>query len=190
MTPKSFAVVACRLLAVWFFVQAMQSFVNVVSTFIALGSFAWLRSANTSTSPYVLFLAVLLVINLGASVVLWLGSSVFAESMARGTGTEASNQGALGVKNWQALGFSLIGMFVLVQGLTTLAGYFGAITFLSNVGARSLLDSDYLYTITWTQIAIALAQLLIGLALLLWAQKTIRVLDYLQRRGRDESSND
>lgn len=190
MTPKSAAIVACRLLAIWFFVQTMQSSVNVISAFTTSGSFALLQIANTPTPQYVLALAVLITINLGASVILWLGASVLAESMARGADAEVLSPSAIGIRYWQSLGFSLVGMFVLVQGLTSLVGYLGAATFLSGVGANGLFDSEYLYGRTWSEVAIALVQFPIGLALLLWSQKTIRVLDYLQRRGRDESSND
>lgn len=90
----------------------------------------------------------------------------------------------VGIYGWQALGFSLIGMFVCAQGLTTL---------LATIGMNLFRSSAFTYTSgsileqAWSQNAVGAAQLLIGFALLFYAQRTIRVLDYVRRAGRDET---
>ena len=188
MTPKSFAVVACRLLAVWFFVQAAQSLYGAIINLLPLGRAGWSRAGSSSALQSVLYLGMFPLIFVCASFVLWLGASVFAEYMTRGVESEVSNRVEGGIVSWQAVGFSLIGMIALVQGFSNLVGGLGYVVVLFS-GKAGTVFHDIVAKL-WLQSAVAVVQSLLGLALLFRAQKTIRVLDYLQRGGRDESSND
>lgn len=192
MTPKSFAIVACRLLAVWFFVQAAQSLYGVISNFLPLGRPGWARIGSYSVLRSVLYLGMFPLILVCASVVLWLGTSVLAGYMTRDVESEVSNRSENGVVSWQAVGFSLIAMFAVMQGFSNLVGSLGFAMFVSSSSVSGVTKTLFneLTARTWLQIAVALVQFVVGLILLLWSQKTIRVLDYLQRGGRDESSND
>ncbi len=183
MTPKSAAIVACRLLAIWFFVQAARSFPNYINTYVAFsrispGTLTWTNGASLGAT---------LTVDVGASFVLWLGAAVLAGNMTRGIETTTSKQSEMGIVGWQAVGFSLIGLFLTVQGFSVLAGLLGLKAVLASAPWNSLFQSK---AVSWPQIATAVAQFIVGLILLLWAQKTIRVLDYLQRGGHDGSSND
>jgi len=61
--------------------------------------------------------------------------------MTRGADIKAEESGAneIGLRDWQAVGFSLIGMFIFLQGLTGLFGLLGLKMLLSgtNVGCFS-----------------------------------------------------
>ena len=179
MTPKSFAIVACRLLAVWFFAQATRGFADAISKI--------LEARSTGFPPIVGFpplwqsvasLSLPLIVDLGASFVLWLGASVLAENATRDVETGVAHQSKNEIIGWQAVGFSLIGLYVFVQGLNTLLSYFIS---------KILLSASDLDAFPWPSNLYALVQFVVGLVLLFRAQNTIRVLDYVQRGGRDES---
>ncbi|HVF85625.1 MAG TPA: hypothetical protein VM821_06565 [Abditibacteriaceae bacterium] len=121
-----------------------------------------------------------MIVDLGASVVLWLGASVLAENVTRDVETSGTHQSKSEIVGWQAVGFSLIGLYVFLQGFNTLSAYFIS---------KILLSSSDLDALSWPQNALALLQFAVGLILLFRAQKAIRVLDYLQRVGRDEASS-
>lgn len=185
MTPKSFAVVACRLLAIWFFVQSLRDFADTVSQ-------VW-HARNWSPPPivgYPPFLSHILnyglapLVSLCAAVILWLGAFVLAENMTRGT-QEAEHDDKIGIGHWQAVGFSLVGTFLCAQGLSFLGGYVVSYLF-----APMSLYGRYDTAETWTNLTIGATQFVIGFALLFWSQKTIRVLDYLARGGRDETDSE
>ena len=123
---------------------------------------------------------------MGASAVLWLGVFVMAQSMTRGL-KEERTENAAGIVGWQSVGFSVVGIFVFAQGLATLIGYLALMAWLSSANAKTFFGDFNSQMTTWRQVVGAVAQVLVGLALLLWSQKTIRVLDFLTRSGRNEN---
>ena len=189
MTPKSFAVVACRLLAVWFFVQALHGF---FTTMVNVFHFAYSGPppiiGYPNPSSYAVYMSLPFVVELSASVVLWLGAFILAESATYRIEKGTLEQGRFGIAEWQAVGFSLIGLYFFLQGFNTLVSYFSAKIFLPT----SYLDILFVSAEqqTWPRIAVAFAQVVSGLIVLFYAQKTIRVLDYLQRGGRDETADE
>jgi hypothetical protein len=187
MTPKAVAIIACRLLAIWFFVQAARNYADTISRMFEM--------RNAGIQPivgypplvqHILYSSVGPLADLGASVVLWLGASVLAGYMTRGMQNNVATAKETKISNWQTLGFSLIGMLLCAQGLSFSCGYIASLLFAGNIPYYGPFYSAE----TWPKIIVSAAQFLVGLILLFRAQKTIRVLDYLQRGGRDGSSND
>lgn len=189
MTPKNVATIACRLLAIWFFVQAMKDFATAINGYLLM------RSAYISAPPSPIgsppfmqsplpFVVLPSVTHLGACVVLWLGAPILAKNMTRDLETSTSPPSEGGASSWQNVGFSLIGAGFLFQGLSTLSSYFGVKFFMAPSNFTTMFDSQA--TRLWQQNALAVSQCFFGFVLLLWSQKTLRALDYLQRGGRDQ----
>lgn len=87
MTPKSVATIACRLLAMWFFVQAARDFVGAIANFVEYGFSPRVQSISS-----IVRLCVAPVIDLGAGVVLWLGAFVLADNMMCGMQNNSANE--------------------------------------------------------------------------------------------------
>ncbi len=187
MTPKSFAIVACRLLAIWFFVDAVHDFVRAAYTtytYVNSSSGAKTFAASWYASSVVYSVALPL-INLCACCVLWIGASTLAKMML-GAEIHTSNESRFEMRNWQSVGLSLIGAFVALQGISALTSYLVLRMSYSTAAWNAIYSKDLF---TGRQIATAAVQTILGLILLFRAQKTIRVLEYLQRGGRDETSD-
>ncbi len=188
MTPKNIAIIACRLLAIWFFVESTRDSVAAVANGMQLVAS---RNANRATgflsvfpntqTPLscqdILSLAAFPLVHFCAAVILYLGASVLGESMTRGMKTDDLNREKLTLKSWQTLGFSLLGLFLCAQGVSFLSGQFCSMIY---VGANPYyqtyqnLDSAAMVA----RITTAAIQCATGWILLFKAQSTAQFLSF------------
>ena len=180
MTPKSFAVVACRLLAIWYFVESTREFAAAVreglqkiATPINTGPFLSV-TASYPRPQDLWYLGVSPLIYFCAAVVLWLGASVLSDSMMRGMEANVSDSLKIGVKSWQALGFILIGLFLCAQGFSFLCGYIGSMVI---VGSNVHYASNFDVTEVVAKIGASGIQFFIGWLLIFKTQMTSQLLN-------------
>lgn len=184
MTPKNLAVIACRLLAIWFFVESIRA-----SAAAVIAGMLEMASSRTQTVwpmlspppspppmslPYdrILILAALPLVHFSAAVILYLGASVLAKSMTRDMENEASPQSEMKFISWRTLAFSVLGLFLCAQGVSALSGHVFSMVYVGVDQSHRNLEAP----VVVAQMCAAAMQMMTGWILLYKAQATAQLL--------------
>lgn len=184
MTSREIAVVGCRLMAIYYFINAIYSPSGSLGALVAIfatgsekvgESFDWLLYYN-SLSIF-LFLAI--------ALILWFGAKRIAKSVVSGE-TASTSTGTLKFEDLQSIAFSAVGLFLLVNALPAIVGLLYQMQMKANLLAYPNKTSFTEYgQIVQTSIEAGL-----GVILLLWGRTLSGMLLWFREYGvKSKTSN-
>lgn len=184
MTGRAIAVLACKVLAIYTVLQGINLLcvapVQIGSVFEGPGAGPGRLLGALSTLAVIVMLA-------GLAAVLWVGAGRIARVMV--PDAEAPDVGArLAAEEIQAIGFSIIGLLVLIRAVPHAAGVFFNYWFLE----RGALANQSMSAHTKVQLGIAAIELVLGACLLFGARGLPGVLKTVRQagvRGPDGGAN-
>jgi hypothetical protein len=175
MTGRAIAVLACRVLAIYTVLQEINllyaATVQIGSVFQGPGAGAGRLLGALSTLAVIVLLA-------GLAVVLWVGAGRIARVMVPGDDAPDAGAGPA-AEEIQAIGFSIVGLLVLIRAIPHAAGVFFNYWFLE----RGALANQSISGHTKVQLGIAAIELVLGACLLSGARGLTGVLKTVRQAG-------
>lgn len=174
MTGRAIALLACRVFAIYVVLQGIILFCTVL---VQIGPVLqnpgeagrWLGALST--------LAVIVLLA-GLAVMLWIGAGRIARVMVPGDDAPDAGAGPA-AEEIQAVGFSIVGLLVLIRAVPHAAGVFFNYWFLE----RGALASQSISGHTKVQLGIAAIELVLGACLLFGARGLTGVLKTVRQAG-------